>query len=40
MEEINTTSSVGAVWPPEQSSFGRVRGFYDQGVISTSNDVE
>lgn len=34
-ERSNQTSSIGAVWPPEPSSFERIRGFYNQGIVDT-----
>src|SRR6185369_8176147 len=28
-------SSVGPKWPPQESSFNRVKGIYDQGIIAS-----
>lgn len=33
------TSSVGALWPPEPSSFGRIKGIYTAGIVSTDQDL-
>lgn len=35
--EPGLTSSVGALWPPEKASFGRIKGFYTLGIV---NDYE
>lgn len=33
------TSSIGATWPPVESSHHRIRGFYDQRVVRTPDDA-
>lgn len=32
--EADFTSSVGALWPPERASFGRIKGIYTGGIIT------
>lgn len=40
-EEIKTlaTSSIGPMWPPVESSFGRVKGFYNERIIDTQDEL-
>jgi hypothetical protein len=33
------SSSIGAAWPPQAASHNRVRGFYDEGVLDTSQEA-
>jgi hypothetical protein len=33
------TSSIGAVWPPQVSSHGRMRGFYTEGVVRSAGSA-
>ncbi len=35
----DTTSSIGAIWPPEHTSHSRLRGFYTDGVVRTADDI-
>jgi len=39
-EGIDTTSSIGACWPPAISTSERIRGFFTDRVIETPDDVE
>ncbi len=44
MSELHTaapdqTSSIGATWPPAESTHERMRGFYDRGVVRTPDDA-
>lgn len=38
--QVGLTSSIGGLWPPEEASFGRVKGFYTNGVISKLEELE
>lgn len=38
-ESSVSTSSIGAMWPPETASYDRIRGFYDQ-VVATPDDID
>lgn len=34
------TSSIGALWPPQKTSFNRIKGFYTPSVIATASQFE
>lgn len=36
--ETFETSSIGPQWPPEKSSFGRIKGFYNLGIIENKEE--
>jgi hypothetical protein len=35
-----TSSSIGAAWPPQSTSHERIRGFYNEGIIDSSNNAK
>jgi len=34
------TSSIGPIWPPDSTSFDRIRGFYNKGIITDSTELD
>lgn len=39
LEAVDTTSSIGACWPPAPASYERIRGFYTDGVVDSQTAV-
>jgi len=38
-EDIELTSSIGGLWPPEKASFYRIKGIYTPGIINSRREL-